>query len=134
MSEIANYVQQHASRISPKVVRHTLQRLPMLKAEFTQIKAPKFPHLVDQLEFLADAIEDFAEGAYDDFPYYAIAEATFAIIYAHQGVDIIPDFDENFGYADDSAVVRVVLIKYEKDFARYAKKQGFNWKKITNKP
>lgn len=134
MSEIEKYVRLHASRVSPKVVEHLLQRLPMLKAEFTQIKAPKFPHLVDQLEFLADVVEDFAEGAYKDLPYVAIAEATFAVIYAHQGVDIIPDFDPKFGYADDSAVVRLVLTEHEAAFSRYAKRQGFNWKKITNKP
>ena len=54
-------------------MKNLLHRLPLLKAEFTQIHAPKFPHLVDQLEFLADVVEDFAEGAYQDIPYTAAA-------------------------------------------------------------
>ena len=39
-----------------------LRDLPLWKVEFTQIHAPKFPHLVDQLEFLADVVEE-ADGA-----------------------------------------------------------------------
>ena len=68
-----------------------LRHLPQWKLEFTQIYEPLFPHLVDQLEFLADAVEDSAEGAYKDFPYVAFAQAVFALIYAHKKVGIIPD-------------------------------------------
>ncbi|MFZ5806909.1 MAG: hypothetical protein ACOY3I_06865 [Verrucomicrobiota bacterium] len=134
MPEVANYVRQHAAHITPHVVEKLLHQLPMLKAEFTQIRAPKYPHLVDQLEFLADVVEDVAEGAYKDLPYVAFAGAVFALIYTHQVVDIIPDFDPKFGYADDSVVARAVLIEHEAALKRYAAAQGFNWKKITNKP
>jgi uncharacterized membrane protein YkvA (DUF1232 family) len=102
--------------------------------EFTQINAPKFPHLVDQLEFLADAVEDFAEGAYKDLPYFAFAEAVFALTYAHKKIDIIPDLLPEIGRADDSSIVRAVLIQNERAFEKYAETQGFNWKKITSKP
>jgi uncharacterized membrane protein YkvA (DUF1232 family) len=49
-------------------------------------------------------------------PYYAVAEAAFALIYAHKKSDIIPDFIPELGYGDDSSVVRSVLIRYEKHF------------------
>jgi hypothetical protein len=39
-----------------------------------------------------------------------------------------------FGYADDSAVVRAVLMENEKVLAAYAKRHKLNWKKITVKP
>lgn len=120
--------------ITPRAVEKLLHQLPLLKAEFTQIKAPKYPHLVDQLEFLADVVEDVAEGAYKDMPYVALAGAVFALIYTHQVVDIIPDFDPKFGFADDSAVTRAVLIEHEASFQRFAIAQGFDWKKITVKP
>src|SRR5882724_11605608 len=134
MSEFVDYVNHGASLITPRVVETVLRQLPLWKVEFTQINAPKFPHLVDQLEFLADAVEDFAEGAYKELPYCAFAEAVFALIYAHKKVGIIPDFVLNFGHADDSSVVRAALIKNEKAFAIYAGSQGVEWSKITSNP
>jgi uncharacterized membrane protein YkvA (DUF1232 family) len=134
MAEIAAFAQRGASRVTPKIMNNLLHRLPMLKAEFTQIHAPKFPHLVEQLEFLADVVEDFAEGAYKDIPYAAASSAAFAIIYTHRLLDIIPDFIAKVSFEDDSAVVRAVLIMYEKDFEKYAHAQHLNWKKVTVEP
>ena len=135
MGEIAKFVRHGASHITPRVIENVLHRLPLLKAEFTQIRAPKFPHLVDQLEFLADAVEDFAEGAYKDLPYMAVAEAVFALLYAHKVVDIIPNFISSYeGFLDDSSIVRAVLIDNEGAFEKYAHDQGFNWAKISSKP
>jgi uncharacterized membrane protein YkvA (DUF1232 family) len=134
MAEIAAFAQRGASRVTPKIMHNLLHRLPMLKAEFTQIHAPKFPHLVEQLEFLADVVEDFAEGAYKDIPYAAASAAAFAIIYTHRLLDIIPDFVAKVSFEDDSAVVRAVLIMFEKDFEKYAHAQHLNWKKVTVDP
>ena len=53
MSEFADYVNHGSSHITPRVVEQVLRHLPLWKVEFTQINAPKYPHLVDQLEFLA---------------------------------------------------------------------------------
>jgi hypothetical protein len=68
MSEIVNFVNRGAAAITPAIADKVLRQLPQWKLEFTQIYAPLFPHLVDQLEFLADAVEDAAEGAYKDLP------------------------------------------------------------------
>ena len=84
MSEIVNFVNHGAASITPAMLEKVLRQLPQWKLEFTQIYAPLFPHLVDQLEFLADAVEDTAEGAYKDLPYFAVAEAVFALVYAHK--------------------------------------------------
>jgi uncharacterized membrane protein YkvA (DUF1232 family) len=134
MSEILEFVHHGAEQITPKILRGVHKKLPFLKMEFTQINAPKFPHLVDQLEFLADAVEDFAEGAYKDLPYVAVAQAVFALTYAHKKIDVIPDLIPNLGRADDSSVVRAVLIQNERAFARYAEVLGVNWAQITSKP
>ena len=134
MPEFVNYVNHGASMITPRVVEQVIKHLPLWKVEFTQINAPKFPHLVDQLEFLADAVEDTAEGVYKDLPYVAFAQAVFALTYAHKKIDVIPDFIINSGRADDSSVVRAVLIQNEKAFANYAALQGVNWAKITSNP
>jgi uncharacterized membrane protein YkvA (DUF1232 family) len=134
MSEIANFLNRGAATITPAIVEKVLRQLPQWKLEFTQIYAPLFPHLVDQLEFLADAVEDTAEGAYKDLPYFAVAEAVFALIYAHKKVGIIPDSVLNLGRADDSGIVRAVLIQNEKAFAIYAAAQQVDWSKITSAP
>jgi len=134
MSEIADFVNHGASYVTPLIVDKVLRELPMWKVEFTQINAPKYPHLVDQLEFLADVVEDVAEGAYKDLPYFAFTRAVFAVMYAHKKVNIIPDMVSGFGRADDSSVVRAVLMQNELAFAKYAGAQGLDWNAITSKP
>jgi hypothetical protein len=122
MSEIAKFVNNGSMSITPAVAEKVLRQLPQWKLEFTQINAPKFPHLVDQLEFLADAVEDAVEGAYKEMPY------------AHKKMGIIPENVLELGRADDSSVVRAVLIQNEKAFAIYAGAQGVSWQKITSQP
>src|SRR3990172_3144347 len=134
MSEIVRFVNNGATSITPCVAEKVLRQLPQWKLEFTQIQAPLFPHLVDQLEFLANAVEDAVEGAYKELPYSAIAQSVFALLYAHKKLGIIPDSILNLGYADDSSVVRAVLIQNEKAFAIYAGAQGVDWQKITSQP
>jgi uncharacterized membrane protein YkvA (DUF1232 family) len=134
MPEIVKFVNSGAASISPAIAEKVLRQLPQWKLEFTQIRAPQFPHLVDQLEFLANAVEDAVEGAYKDLPYFAIAQSVFAMIYAHKKLGIIPDSILNLGYADDSSVVRAVLIQNEKPFAIYAGAQGIDWQRITSQP
>jgi uncharacterized membrane protein YkvA (DUF1232 family) len=134
MPEIAKFVNNGAASITPAIAEKVLRQLPQWKLEFTQITAPKFPHLVDQLEFLADAVEDTVEGAYKELPYAAFAQAMFALVYAHKKNGIIPESVLELGRADDSSVVRAVLIQNEKAFAIYAGKQGVDWQKITSQP
>jgi uncharacterized membrane protein YkvA (DUF1232 family) len=134
MSEIAKFVNNGSAGITPALAEKVLHHLPQWKLEFTQIHAPKFPHLVDQLEFLADAVEDVIEGAYKELPFVAVAQAVFALLYAHKKMSILPESQLEFGRADDSSVVRAVLIQNEKAFAIYAGTQGINWQKITSQP
>jgi uncharacterized membrane protein YkvA (DUF1232 family) len=134
MSEIADFVNHGASYITPVVVEKVMRELPLWKVEFTQINAPKFPHLVDQLEFLADVVEDVAENVYKELPYVAFARAVFALMYAHKKINIIPDMVPGFGRADDSSVVRAVLMQNEFAFAKYAGSQGVDWSEVTSNP
>src|SRR5262245_58210329 len=106
MAEIVKFVHHGAARITPQILKGVHKKLPMLKVEFAQINAPKYPHLVDQLEFLADVVEDFADGKAEDVPFVTLASACFALIYAHRQFDLIPDSIPEFGHADDSGVVR----------------------------
>lgn len=134
MPEIAAFVNRGAATITPAMAENVLRHLPQWKLEFTQIQEPLFPHLADQLEFLANAVEDTAEGAYKDLPYIAFAQAVFALVYSHKKVGIIPDSVLSLGRADDSSVVRAVLIQNEKALALYAASQSKAWSEITSQP
>lgn len=134
MAELAEFVHGGAAKISPRILRGMYKKLPLLKVEFTQIDAPKFPHLVAQLQFLANVLEDFVDGKADELPYVTIAAACYALIYVKRETDLIPDSLPDFGMADDSGVVRVVLIENEKVLANYAERIGLNWPSIGVDP
>ena len=133
MSELAQFVHNGAAKISPQVLRGVHRKLPYLKAEFATINAPKYPHLVDQLEFLSNIVEDFADGQADDLPYVTVASAAFALVYSHRQFDLIPDSVPELGHADESGVVRVVLMEHERVLSDYAAKHHMNWARVTVK-
>ena len=134
MPEIANFVNHGASLITPAIVDKLLHSLPLWKVEFAQITAPKYPHLSNQLEFLAAVVEDFAEGADKELPLYAVAQAAFALIYAHKKAGIIPGPVPELATADKSSVVRAALIQNERSLSAYAKRHGLEWATVTSKP
>jgi uncharacterized membrane protein YkvA (DUF1232 family) len=134
MAEIAKFVDRGASMITPNILGGVHKKLPYLKLKFTEINDSGFPHLIDQLEFLADVVEDFAERVEEDLPYITAAAAAFALIYAHRQFDLIPDQIPEIGHADDSAVVRAVLMGHEKVLAAYAARHKMNWETISLQP
>jgi uncharacterized membrane protein YkvA (DUF1232 family) len=134
MAELAEFVRRGAGKVSPLILQRVYKYLPMLKIEFAQIDAPKFPHLEQQLQFLANLVEDFADGKANEIPYCTVAAACYAIIYARRQWDLIPDFVPEVGRADDSGVVRVVLIENERILAEYAAKVNVNWRAISVSP
>lgn len=134
MGEIVKFVHNGASRITPNILKKIHKKLPMLKLEFANIEDTRHPHLTEQLEFLANVVEDFAVSLADDLPYVTAASAAFALVYAHRQLDLIPDTIPEFGHADDSAVVRAVLMEHEKVLSEYAATQKKPWSSITVNP
>lgn len=131
MAELADFVRTNAGKINNEVLKRVYKKLPMLKLEFSQVHAPNLPHLIPQLQFLANVLEDFVDGKADELPLVTIAGACFAIIYAQRQWDLIPDPLKDLGRTDDSGVVRVVLIENERVLSDYARKTGVNWNTIT---
>jgi len=134
MLEIANLVHRGTAAITPNILKGVHKKLPFLKLKFTALDDPAYPHLTDQLEFLADVVEDFAEGVEEDMPYAAVAASVFALLYAHRQLDVIPGAIPEDGLADDSPVVRAVLMEHEKVFAAYAERHKMKWDAITLEP
>ncbi len=134
MGEIVKFVHRGAARVTPSMLKGIHKAIPLLKLEFASIDDPIYPHLPEQLQFLADVVEDFLEGEAEDLPYVTIASAAFALIYAHRQHDLIPDSIETFGHADDSAVVRAVLIEHERALADHAQKARLRWESLSLQP
>jgi uncharacterized membrane protein YkvA (DUF1232 family) len=132
MSEISSFLNHGASLITQSKLDELLRQLPLLKAEFTQIDDTAFPHLINQLNFLADYVEDFAEKKLPDASLHAVAAAAFVLIYAHRVIDLIPDTLGPIGHMDDSAMARAAIILYEKQFRQYADEQNLDWTQVTS--
>ena len=124
MGEIVKFVHNGAGKITPKILKGIHKKLPLLKLEFASFNDPKFPHLAEQLGFLANVVEDFAKAWRTICLSSPSANAAFALVYAHRQIDLIPDSIPEFGHADDSAVVRAVLIEHEKVLAEYCRENG----------
>jgi uncharacterized membrane protein YkvA (DUF1232 family) len=115
--QLQQFVIDGARRITPHYVSKLVRRLPEIRLMATQIA--DFPQLPDQVEFLAELIEDFYSGLNQDIPYTAIAEAAFALSYLRNGVDIIPDRIPDIGYADDAAIIAMVFETYKEAFLKH---------------
>lgn len=134
MPEVANFVRRGSAQITPKILKGMHKKLVQLKVEFAQIQAPQYPHLVEQLEFLANVVEDYVDGADEDIPLVTVASAAFALVYAHRQMDLIPDHHPELGFSDDSAIVRAVLMEHERVLADYAQRHRLTWAKVTVRP
>ena len=119
--------------ITPAITERVLRNLPFWKVEFTQMGASQFPHLAAQLEFLADVVEDFAENADKEIPLCTVAQAVFALTYVHKKAGIIPGLSIDLSKADNSSVVRAVLIQNERALSTYAARHGVEWATVTSR-
>ena len=63
-----------------------------------------------------------------------MAQAAFALIYAHKKAGIIPGPVPELATADKSSVVRAALIQNERSLSAYAKRHGLEWATVTSKP
>jgi uncharacterized membrane protein YkvA (DUF1232 family) len=114
--DLHQFILDGARRVTPRYVGKLVRKLPEIRLMATQVT--EFPHLADQVEFLAELIEDFHSGLNQNVPYTAIAEAAFALSYIRKGADIIPDRIPDIGYADDAAIITTVFETYKKAFLK----------------
>jgi uncharacterized membrane protein YkvA (DUF1232 family) len=121
--EMVEFVIHGASKITPRELEKVVRAIPDLRLEWSQVDPITYPHLAEQLEFLARLVEDFAAGLEKDLPFETAAEAAYALVYFHREIDIIPDFIPDVGYLDDAEVVTTVLQRHEPIFERYARQK-----------
>ncbi len=131
MSDLAEYIDHGIRKVTPRSVESFRRHLPELQLKMVEIDAPKHPHLFRQLEFLTRFVEDCADGEWKDYPFVTFAEALFALAYVQRGIDIIPDMIPGIGYADDSSLVRAVLVRSELHYSAYAEANKIAWDEVS---
>ena len=115
---LQEFIANGARKVTPALLARLVRWLPEIRLAVTQIT--DFPQLHEQVEFLAQIIEDFHSGLIKSIPYTAIAESAFALLYLRRRVDFIPDAIPGSGYADDAAIIAAVFEKYKRPTMRRA--------------
>ena len=114
--ELLTLISDGARKVTPVQLDRLVRRLPEIRLRVTQIE--EFPQLADQVEFLSELVEDFQSGLSRNVPFVAIAEAAFSLKYLLKGVDIIPDVIPGAGFADDAAIIALVMERWKSAFLR----------------
>ena len=115
--DLQEFIADGARRITPAHLDKLVRWLPEIRLAVTQVT--EFPNLPDQVEFLAEIVEDFHAGLNRSIPFTAIAESAFALFYLRKGVDILPDAIPRTGYADDAAIITAVFENYKRPFLKH---------------
>jgi uncharacterized membrane protein YkvA (DUF1232 family) len=115
--DLQEFIADGSRRITPAHLDKLVRWLPEIRLAVTQVT--EFPNLPDQVEFLAEIVEDFHAGLNRSIPFTAIAESAFALFYLRKGVDILPDSIPRAGYADDAAIITAVFENYKRPFLKH---------------
>jgi uncharacterized membrane protein YkvA (DUF1232 family) len=134
VESISDYVEQSASLLSLEHLDEMRRELPILNLQFAAISVCQFPHLQQQLKLLTDFLEDTAAGVFPAGSEASRKETAFALRYVAKEADIIPDSVPEIGYADDSLIVRTVLIRHQDVFRDYCRFRKIRWSKISFTP
>ena len=133
-TDFIHYIENGATRLTPRAVQQLVSDLPELRDEFAKMRASAFPETERQLWFLAAIVEGVWTDTYRDMPYRAALEAAFAVSYFHRAVDLIPDSLEVIGLTDDAAVVQTVLARNARVYEKFAAATQLNWAEFRLKP
>ncbi len=118
-NEIQELIVNGSRKITPAQIAQFEDHLPLVLAKINEADPPKQPNLEEQAQFLVRFVEDCLDDKYQPDDLAALAEALFALMYLDKQIDIIPDAVPGIGYADDSAVIRTVLLSHEAEFTKY---------------
>ena len=88
------------------------------------------PRLRRQLEFLAS----FFESAPTNLPEHVRNETAFALLYAVQDNDLLPDDMPDVGHVDDAAVTEIVLTRHAGIFERHCAAHDIEWAALQPEP
>ncbi len=82
--------------------------------------------LLEQVKLMWKMLNDYFSGDYKKIPFAPIATIIFAIIYAVNPIDLIPDFIPGIGWVDDIAVVGACFMSIKSHLKDYCIAMGLN--------
>ena len=126
-SEFAHLIEQGATAIHRVDLETLAHRLPEIRVRVQSFDCHEYPHLPDQVEFLALLIEDTAAGLNQDLPFSALAEAAFALNYLLNSQDVISDEAPGIGFLDDAMIVALVLQRHQALFRDHPRAHKLRW-------
>ena len=112
-TELLAFLEAQAARLTPADLTALAERLPTLRERFRSVASLESPDLAEQLEFLAEIVEDCASGVDCQVPESCRREAAFVLLYLEREGDILPDATPEIGLLDDLALVNAVLCRHE---------------------
>ena len=125
-TELLAFLDTQAAHLTDEDLAALAERLPALRERFHGVAGCESPELAEQLEFLAQLVEDAVAGVNCEVPDACRREAAFALLYLERGGDILPDQTPGIGLVDDLAIVNAVLCRHEA--ALRATPRGHLWK------
>lgn len=131
MNDFQEFVTSGSQKITPAQIARFEEELPLVLAKINEVDPPAQPHIRSHAQFLVQFVEDCLDAKYQPDDVGALAEAIFALMYLHKGVDIIPDVIPDIGYSDDSAVLRTVLTGHVKEFTRFGETAGIPFSSLS---
>lgn len=119
---LERFVEHGGRRLGAKAFSALPGGLAALREKISPLRR-KHPRLRRQLEFLAS----FFESAPADLTERVRDETAFALLYAVQDNDLLPDDMPEVGYVDDAAVAEIVLTRHAGIFERHCAAHDVEW-------
>ncbi len=117
-------VEQGSSEYTEKDMKTTIAKGDEWMKEGRGKKAPG--GLLTKIKLLWEMLKDYFDGTYRDVPFAPIATIIFAIIYAVNPIDLIPDFIPGLGWVDDIAVVGACIAAIDGQIKKYCRFRGID--------
>lgn len=119
------YLNQQARRITESDIRRVTDRADEIRSKFSRHNP--LGRLLEDGHLMISIVRDYWRGHYRRIPRWALSAIVFALLYALDPLDIIPDLVPGIGYVDDVAVISMCLVMVERELRVYA-----NWKNFRS--
>lgn len=102
-----------------KIRRSDLGRIVQRSKTLKRLIRGPLADIASDVAVLFDMVKDYADGSYREVPKRTVFAAAVALLYVLNPFDLIPDFIPGIGYADDSAVLLLVVKSIRADLDDY---------------
>jgi uncharacterized membrane protein YkvA (DUF1232 family) len=124
---MSHRVRKRLTRWSSQIAKRNLLLLAAQGNIAETLKdVPENMHLVArQTRLVIEFVDDFRTGTYREVPWWAVAIAVTAMLYAINPADVIPNVLPIVGTLDDLAVVAVAVRLLRSELIRYCEFKGY---------